>query len=215
NSTKSEQIGDIGKAVAQIDKILETRKRNYELRIAEVEREIELKEREIRDKELQEMRREQQTFFQKEYFLDKSSEKPENDPFDYNDVVPEVIVIDTKPIEAPQEQQQEEGAGDEELPPSETVQGDSTVKSTPADSASSTSAPGTQTKEENATADSTSGDGSNGESALLINNEAAQGVQPTFILRNQVADVAGKPRNAFVFIRRDEKSIQSKKIFKS
>ncbi len=113
NTTKSETISDISKAVAQIDKILLGRKKNYENRIVQIEEEVKRKEQEIRDKELQEMRSSQKQFFEKEYFQFKKSEKPENDPFDYNDVTPEIIVIvqDTIPAE-----KEEEAKTDEEEP---------------------------------------------------------------------------------------------------
>ncbi len=93
NTTKTETIKDVSRAVAQIDKILLARKKNYESRIISIEEEIKLKEQEIKDKELQEARSSQQQFFQKEYFQFKLTEKPENDPYDYKDLVPDVVVI--------------------------------------------------------------------------------------------------------------------------
>lgn len=135
NTTKNETIKDLARAAAQIDKILVTRKKNYESRITAIEEEIKLKEQEIRDKELQEMRASQKQFFEKEYFQAKSTEKPEADPFDYKDLVPEVVVIpqDTIP-EAPAEIPAEEEestetavsdtaakSGNEEIKSDETV----------------------------------------------------------------------------------------------
>jgi TolA-binding protein len=93
NTTKTETIKDVARAVAQIDKILLSRKKSYESRIASIEEEIKVKEQEIKDKEMQESRVSQQQFFQKEYFKFKATEKPENDPYDYKDLVPEVVVI--------------------------------------------------------------------------------------------------------------------------
>lgn len=112
NTTKNESIKDLSRAAAQIDKILLTRKKNYESRIAAIEQEIKLKEQEIRDKEMQEMRVSQKQFFEKEYFQAKATEKPEEDPFDYKDLVPEIIVIpkDTlleTPVEKPTEPEED------------------------------------------------------------------------------------------------------------
>ncbi|KAB2879940.1 tetratricopeptide repeat protein [bacterium] len=144
NTTKNETIKDLARAASQIDKILLTRKKNYESRIAAIEEEIKLKEQEIRDKEMQEMRVSQKQFFEKEYFQAKASEKPEIDPFDYNDLVPEVVVIpqDTlpaEPVNIPQEEEEstEEPAaidtavksGTDEMNnemPSEKIEADST-----------------------------------------------------------------------------------------
>ena len=124
NTTKNETIKDLARAASQIDKILLTRKKNYESRIAAIEEEIKLKEQEIRDKEMQEMRVSQKQFFEKEYFQAKTSEKPEVDPFDYKDLVPEVVVIpeDTvpaTPVETPEENEDET---------TESVKADSSVK---------------------------------------------------------------------------------------
>jgi hypothetical protein len=115
NTTKNETIKDLARAAAQIDKILITRKKNYESRITAIEEEIKLKEREIRDKELKEMRASQKQFFEEEFFQAKATEKPEADPFDYKDLVPEVIVIpkDTvveASVEAKPEEEEEEEA---------------------------------------------------------------------------------------------------------
>ena len=93
NTTKQEKIRDLARAASQIDKILRERKKNYELRIASIEEDIKRKEQEIRQKELKEMRQTQLQFFEKEFFKMKTSEKPEEDPYDYKDLVPEVIEI--------------------------------------------------------------------------------------------------------------------------
>lgn len=93
NTTKTESIDDMGRAISQIDKILAERKKNYEHQIAVLEQEIKLKELEIREKELREMRSSQKQFFEQQYFLIKDTEKPEDDPYDYKDIVPEVVTI--------------------------------------------------------------------------------------------------------------------------
>lgn len=97
NTTKIETMNDLSRAISQIDRILLTRKKNYEHRIAVIEEEIKRKEQEIRDKELQEIRASQRQYYEKEFFQVKASEKPEADPYDYVDLVPEVI--DIKAIE--------------------------------------------------------------------------------------------------------------------
>jgi hypothetical protein len=97
NTTKIETINDLSRAIGQIDRLLLTRKKNYEHRIAVIEEEIKRKEQEIRDKELQEIRASQKQYYEKEFFQMKSSEKPETDPYDYIDLVPEVV--DVKAIE--------------------------------------------------------------------------------------------------------------------
>ncbi len=115
NTTKTENIQDLGRAITQIDNILITRRKNYETKIAKLEEEIKLKEQEIRDKELKEMRSSQKQFFDKEYFEGKESEQPENDPFEYKDIQLEVItVVDT--LEGKEKKKKsEEGSGDEDM----------------------------------------------------------------------------------------------------
>ncbi len=93
NTTKSETIQDMARAISQIDNVLRVRKKNYENQIAQLEKEILLKEREIREKELREMRTTSKEFFEEKYFQLKTSEKPEDDPYDYKDLVPEVIEV--------------------------------------------------------------------------------------------------------------------------
>ena len=93
NTSKTENIHDLARAIEQIDQVLVGRRKNYESRIAKLEEEIKLKEQEIRDKELREMRSSQKTFFETEYFQVKESEQPEDDPFEYKDIIPEVIVV--------------------------------------------------------------------------------------------------------------------------
>ncbi|HNH30782.1 MAG TPA: hypothetical protein PKU71_15330, partial [bacterium] len=62
----------------------------------------------------------------------------------------------------------------------------------------------------------TSGGGSNGESALLMDGENLQSLRYTITPRTQaVKDVAEKSHHVSVFIRRDEESTPTKKIFKS
>jgi TolA-binding protein len=113
NTTKIESINDLSRAISQIDKILLARKKTYEARIVQIEEEIKRKEQEIRDKELQELRASQKQYYEKEFFLFKTSEKPEEDPYDYNDLVPDVIDVKAiedslkkleKPIEQPVEE---------------------------------------------------------------------------------------------------------------
>ena len=80
------------------------------------------------------MRASQKQFFEKEYFQAKATEKPEADPFDYKDLVPEVVVIpqDTireAPAEIPAEEEETETAtpdtaaksGTEEIKTNESV----------------------------------------------------------------------------------------------
>lgn len=93
NTSKTENIHELARAIDQIDKVLIGRRKNYESRIAKLEEEIRLKEQEIRDKELREMRSSQRTFFETEYFQAKETEQPEDDPFEYKDIIPEVIVV--------------------------------------------------------------------------------------------------------------------------
>lgn len=97
NTTKIETINDLSRAISQIDRILLNRKKNYEHRIAMIEEDIKRKEQEIRDKELQEIRASQKQYYEREFFQSKTSEKPEEDPYDYVNLVPEVV--DIKAIE--------------------------------------------------------------------------------------------------------------------
>lgn len=117
NMTKNETIKDLSRAASQIDKILLTRKKNYESRIAAIEQEILLKEQEIRDKELSEMRVSQKQFFDQEYFQGKTTEKPEVDPFDYGDLVPEVVLIPQDTVK----QESDQGAAKTEEEEEETA----------------------------------------------------------------------------------------------
>lgn len=121
NTTKSESIHDLTRAITQIDNILVNRRKNYERKIAVLEEEIMLKEQEIRDKELREMRSSQKQFFDKEYFAVKESEQPEDDPFEYKDLIPEVVtIVDT--LEGKEKKKKEEQV-EEELPLEETYEG--------------------------------------------------------------------------------------------
>ncbi len=152
NTTKNETIKDLARAASQIDKILLTRKKNYESKIAAIEEEIKLKEQEIRDKELQEMRASQKQFFEKEFFQAKATEKPEADPFDYKDLVPEVVVI-------PQDTIKEEPV---ETPAEEEIETETTAPDTAAKTGTEEIKSG-ETPVENASSDSTSENGGGGQ----------------------------------------------------
>jgi len=112
NTTKTESITDIARAISQIDKILTQRKKNYENQIAQLEQEIKLKEKEIRDKELQEARASQRQFYEQKYFLLKTTEKPDDDPYDYKDLKPEVDSIPVDVVKKAKEAMADSAAAD-------------------------------------------------------------------------------------------------------
>jgi hypothetical protein len=123
NTTKSETIQDMARAISQIDNILRVRKKNYENQIAQLEKEILLKEREIREKELREMRTTSKEFFEEKYFQLKTSEKPEDDPYDYKDLVPEVVDIPQGDVVVKRDQGEEETV----IEPDSAIESDSTA----------------------------------------------------------------------------------------
>lgn len=112
NTTKSETIQDMARAISQIDNILRVRKKNYENQIAQLEKEILLKEREIREKELREIRTTSKEFFEEKYFQLKTSEKPEDDPYDYEDLVPEIVDIPEGDVVIRRDQNEEGTTGE-------------------------------------------------------------------------------------------------------
>lgn len=92
--------------------------------IAQLEKEILLKEREIREKELREMRTTSKEFFEEKYFQLKTSEKPEDDPYDYKDLVPEVVDIPQGDVVIKREQDDEK---DTEVMETDSAKGEETI----------------------------------------------------------------------------------------
>ncbi len=181
NTTKSESIQDMARAINQIDNVLRIRKRNYENQIAQLEKEILLKEREIREKELREMRTTSKEFFEEKYFQLKATEKPEEDPFDYKDLVPEVVDIPEGDIIPKKEEESKDDVdsaaveGVREDVPADTSQGDGGVS------------------------DSLKTDGEEGKSDAVENGQTNRqmGVNRTVEGRDSIAWVACRFRTGF------------------